>query len=104
MNDTTVLVSYRLRPDQVPAALSAIASLVSTVLTNEPSCRGIEILQDDSDETRVTLLERWTSREEFLGPHMQQPHIKAFMSEAGSFLAGPPEISFWRIVPPPAKG
>ena len=98
MNDVIVMVSYRVQPNQVQTALRAIASLVSTVLTKEPDCKGIEILQEDSDLTRVTLLERWTSRDTFLGPHMQQPHIQAFIREAGSFLGGPPEISFWRSV------
>ena len=96
MNDITVMVSYRLQPVQVQTALSAIRSLVSSVLTTEPDCKGIEILQEHSDQTRVTLLERWTSRDAFLGPHMQQPHIHAFIREAESFLGGPPEISFWR--------
>jgi quinol monooxygenase YgiN len=98
MNDITVMVSYRLLPNQVQSALRALESLVSTVLTMEPACKGIEVLQDDADQTRITLLERWTSRDEFLGPHMQQPHIRAFISEAGSFLGGPPEITFWRPV------
>ncbi len=98
MNDIIVMVSYRAQADQVQTALSAIAALVSTVLTNEPACKGIEILQEDTDQTRITLVERWTSRDEFLGPHMQQPHIQAFIRAAGSFLSGPPEISFWRPV------
>lgn len=98
MNDTTVMVSYRVLPDQVQTALRAIASLVSTVLTNELACKGIEVLQDDADQTRITLLERWTSRDEFLGPHMQQPHIQTFIREASAFLGGPPEITFWRAV------
>lgn len=98
MNDIAVMVSYRLLPGHGPAALSAIASLVSTVLATEPACKGIEILQDASDQNRVTLLERWPSQQEFLGPHMQQPHILDFMREASAFLAGPPEISFWRPI------
>jgi quinol monooxygenase YgiN len=98
MNGITVMVSYRVQPDQMHRALRAIASLVSTVLTNEPDCKGIEILQDDADQTRITLLERWTGPEAFLGPHMQQPHIQAFIREASSFLGGPPEISLWRPV------
>jgi len=98
MNDTTVIVSYRVLPDRVQPALRAIASLVSTVLTKEVACKGIEVLQDDTDPTRITLLERWTSRDDFLGPHMQQPHIQAFIRAASSFLGGPPEITFWRPV------
>jgi quinol monooxygenase YgiN len=30
-----------------------------------------------------------------VGPHMQQPHLRSFIERAGSFLAGPPDISFW---------
>ncbi len=96
MTDITVMVSYRVQPGQVQVALSDIGALVSTVLALEPACKGIEILQDPSDQTRVTLLERWTSQEEFLGPHMQQPHIQTFIRNSGTFLLGPPEISFWR--------
>jgi len=32
----------------------------------------------------------------FLGPHMQTEHIVAFIARVEEFLAGPPEISFWR--------
>ena len=98
MNDIAVMVSYRVQPGHVPKALIAIASLVSTVLDTEPACKGIEILQDASDQTRITLIERWPSQQEFLGPHMQQPHIQGFIREASAFLAGPPEISFWRLI------
>lgn len=100
MNDVTVMVSYRLQPDQVQVALRAIATLVSAVLSSESACKGIEILQENSDQTRVTLIERWASRDEFLGPHMQQPYIQAFMREASAFLVGPPEISFWHPAQP----
>jgi quinol monooxygenase YgiN len=96
MNPTTVMVVYRAQPGQAEVALSAINSLVATVLAREPACLGIEILQDASDPGRITLIERWPSQQEFLGPHMQQPHIQVFIEQAGMFLAGPPDISFWR--------
>ncbi len=100
MTDITVMVSYRSLPNQAQSALRAIETLVATVLAGEPACKGIEILQDDGDPTRIILLERWTSRDEFLGPHMQQPHIQSFIREASSFLGGPPEITFWRSMSP----
>lgn len=56
------------------------------------------MLQDAGDPTRFTLIEHWPSREIFLGPHMQQPHIQSFIQRAGGFLEGPPEISFWHPV------
>ena len=92
---TTVLITYRARMDQIEAARRELAALVATVLAKEPDCGGITMLQDVDDPTRFTLVEQWPSREIFLGPHMQQPHIQAFIQSAGAFLAGPPDISFW---------
>ena len=92
---TTVLITYRAQPDHLEVAKRELARLVATVLAKEPDCGGITMLQDVDDPTRFTLVERWPSRERFLGPHMQQPHILAFIQSAGAFLAGPPEISFW---------
>lgn len=95
MTHATVLIAYRAQPGQVATAGQALAALVATVLAKEADCGGITLLQDQDDPTRFTLVEHWPSREVFLGPHMQQPHIQAFIASAGAFLAGPPEISFW---------
>lgn len=92
---TTVLITYRAQPGHIKVAKRELARLVATVLAKEPDCGGISMLQDVDDPTRFTLVERWPSREIFLGPHMQQPHIQAFIQTAGAFLAGPPDISFW---------
>jgi len=93
-----VLVHYRALPDQVAAATQAISALIATVQSVEPDCAGITILQDAADPTRITLIEKWPSRETFLGPHMQPPHIQSFIRSAGPLLAGPPDISFWHPV------
>ncbi|MEO6445495.1 MAG: antibiotic biosynthesis monooxygenase [Gemmatimonadaceae bacterium] len=98
MSSTTVVVSYRALPDQVKTAVREIGALVATVQASEPDCGGITMLQDANDSTRITLIERWPSQELFLGPHMQQPHIQSFIQAANTFLAGPPEISFWRTL------
>ena len=93
-----VLVTYSVQPGQEQKALTEISKLVETVLASEPECGGIEIIRSASDNSKITLIERWPSQELFLGPHMQQPHIQAFINSAGSFLAGPPDISFWHPV------
>lgn len=104
MRDVAVVIMYRALPGQAGAALQAISSLVATVLAREPDCHGIEILQDQADPARITLLERWPTRESYVGPHFQQPHIQAFIQQAGPLFAGPPDISFWstRDIPAPA--
>ncbi|HWT17055.1 MAG TPA: antibiotic biosynthesis monooxygenase [Patescibacteria group bacterium] len=95
MSEAVVVVRYQSVPEQAETAAREIAALVAAVLAAEPECRGITMLQDADDPSRFMLVERWPSRALFLGPHMQQPHIQAFIARAGGFLAGPPEISFW---------
>ena len=95
MSGVVVLVSYRSLPGHSDTAVREIGSLIATVQSVEPSCSGITMLQDPGDPIRITLIEHWSSQEAFLGPHMQQPHIQAFIQSARRFLAGPPDISFW---------
>ena len=92
----TVLVAYHALPGQVERALAEIEALVATVVTMEPDCLGIRLLQDSADPERLLLVERWSSREAYLGPHRETPHLQAFIASAAAFLAGPPEIQIWR--------
>lgn len=98
MKETVVLVNYRSLPEHSGTAKREIAELITTVQANESDCGGITMLQDTGDPTRFTLIEHWPSREVYLGPHLQQPHIQSFIQSASAFLAGPPDISFWHSV------
>ena len=98
MSGVVVLVSYRSLPEHAHTARREIGKLIASVLAIEPDCSGITMLQDASEPTRFTLVEHWPSQELYLGPHMQQPHIQSFIQDAGTFLAGPPDISFWHPV------
>lgn len=93
-----VQVSYQARPDKADLAAREIASLVAKVRSTEPDCLGITIDRRDDEPARFVLRERWTSREAYAGPHMQTPHLQSFIQRAPEFLAGPPDISFWREV------
>ena len=91
----TVLIEYRALPDRVARAVSELDLLLATVVANEPDCFGIRLLQDPMDEARVLLYEEWSSREAYLGAHLQTPHIKAFMARASELFSGRPTIQFW---------
>ena len=91
----TVLIVYRAQPGKENAGLDALSSLVATVVAEEPACLGITIHQDASDPTRILLDEEWTDKASYVGPHMQTPHIRAFIQTAPELFAGPPDISFW---------
>jgi quinol monooxygenase YgiN len=90
-----VLIRYTAQAGREEQALSAISELVATVRAVEPQTSGITILRDTEDNAKITLIEHWPSQEQFLGPHMKQPHILQFMQRSREFLAGPPDISFW---------
>lgn len=94
-NPVTVLIVYTAQPGKEEAGLDALARLVATVVAKEPACRGITIHQDVSDPTRILLDEDWIEKASYIGPHMQTPHIRAFIQMAPELFAGPPDISFW---------
>ncbi len=92
----TVLIEYRALPGQAERAIAELERLVATVVTEESDCLGIRLLQDAGEPERLLLDEQWTSREAYLGPHLQTPHLQEFIANARSFFAGPPVIQFWR--------
>ncbi len=102
----TVVIEYRALPDQVGQAFSELESLIRTVAASEPDCLGIQLLQESEDPTRALLYEVWSSREAYLGPHLQTPHLMAFKAKASTIFSGPPRIQFWNLradVPSPKR-
>lgn len=93
-----VLIGYRALPGKEDAATRELSDLITTVRTSEADCLGITLFRDPMDPTRILLHELWTSRDAYLGPHMQTPHLTAFRERAASLFAGPPEIAFWHSV------
>jgi quinol monooxygenase YgiN len=94
---TLVLVAHRALPGCLDRAVNELKALIATVIATEPECHGIRFYQDLADPTRILLLEEWSDQAAYLGPHMQTPHLTAFISRAAEFLVVPPEISFWRL-------
>ena len=93
-----VLIRYTSLAGEGNRAAAELAELVATVMAVEKECHGITLFQDTADPTRITLVEDWPTEESFLGPHLEQPHIREFMARGQEFLTGPPEISFARTV------
>jgi quinol monooxygenase YgiN len=93
-----VLIRYQAQPGREAAARGALTALVATVVAREPDCHGITMLEDAGDPARILLYERWSDREAYAGPHLQTPHLLAFVARAGELFTGPPEITFWREV------
>ncbi len=96
--DVTVVIRYEALPGKADVAQAELADLIRTVVRQEPECRGIWLHQDTTIPEKLLLVEHWTSQEAYTGPHMQTPHLTAFIERGKAFLAGPPEITFWRGV------
>lgn len=94
--DVTVIIRYRCQDGQTETALRELSALVATVRREEPDCRGIVIAQNEDDPCDLTLIEAWSSREAYAGPHLRTPHLLAFRERAPRFMAGAPEITYWR--------
>ena len=94
--DVTVLICLQLHPDFVEQGKSELSELARVVRKEEPDCSMIEMAQDIADSTKITMIEKWSSRESYEGPHMQTQHMKSFIDRASKFFVGPPDISCWR--------
>jgi len=93
-----VIIKYQSQPGKEAAARAALENIAAQVLAGEPDCLGIEILEEVGAPGCFLLHERWTSQDAYTGPHFQTPHLKAFIAQAPAAFAGPPDITFWRMV------
>ena len=92
----TVLVRTELLPDSIEQGKQDLQDLAREVRRTEPDCLAIELAQDLDNPTNVTMIEKWSSREAYEGPHMQSSHMQSFIEKSSQYFVGPPEISFCR--------
>lgn len=94
-DSTLVTIRYQAQPGMGEPMHQALRTLIATVVATEPDCLGMQLLYDPDDYDRALLLERWRTRAAFEGPHMQTPHLLAFMERARALVNGPPAVEFW---------
>jgi quinol monooxygenase YgiN len=90
-----VLVKYKTQAGKDSIALVELKNLVAKV-KKEPNYVTIIIHVDPSDKSNILLYEQWSDEEYYKGEHMKTVHLQQFMTDARLFLAGPPEITFWK--------
>ena len=95
-NNLYVMVKYKSQPEKQNEALSALNSLVLEV-KKEPNFVNIKVLVDPEDKTNIMLFEEWSDEAYYKGEHMNTPHLQKFIGDSRNFLAGPPDISFWKL-------
>ncbi len=92
-----VVITYTALPGQAEKGVDELRRLIATVVRTEPDCFLIRLYQDPANPGRILLYEEWTSKEAYLGPHFETPHINAFKARAAEMFAGPPDIQFWEM-------
>lgn len=97
-NPVTVLITCAIKPEMSAAARRELEAVIKIVIAEEPACRGIRVHEDSKNPQRLMIIEHWDSEEIFTGPHMQMPHMQAFLAKAKEFLDGAAEFSFWREI------
>jgi len=91
-----VLVKYKAQVGKDSLALSGLKTLVSKV-KREPNYVNIIIHVDPIDKSNILLYEEWSNGDYYKGDHMKTTHLQQFMNDSRLYLAGPPEITFWKI-------
>jgi len=95
-NNLTVLVKYKSQPEKQAEVLTALNALILEV-KKEPHFVNIKMFVDSADKTNILLYEEWSDEVYYKGDHMNTTHLQKFIGDSRNFLAGPPEISFWKL-------
>ena len=95
-NNIIVLVKYKTQPGKESLAISAIKTLIDKV-KKEPHFIDILIHVDPIDKSNILLYEKWENEDYYKDAHMKTVHLQQFINDSRTFLAGPPDISFWKL-------
>jgi quinol monooxygenase YgiN len=91
-----VLVKYKTLSNKSVDAVTSLKKLIEKV-KKEDHFVSIKLHVDQADNSNVLLYEVWDDEMYYKNQHMKTEHLKNFIVESQSFLAGQPEISFWKI-------
>ena len=95
-DNAIILLKFKAQPEKSDLAVSELKKLFEHV-KNEPNYVSITLHVDPNDPTNILLYEEWEDLAYYNGEHMNTDHLKAFMANSANFLAGPPDISVWKV-------
>ena len=91
-----VLVKYKTQQNKNVDAIVALKTLISKVEKEDHFVK-ITVYVDPDNNSNILLSEEWDDEAYYKNQHMKTEHLQKFINESAAFLAGPPEISFWRL-------
>ncbi len=91
-----VIVKYKTQQNKNVDAIVALNNLISQVKKEEHFVK-IDMYVDPNNNSNILLTEEWNDETYYKNQHMKTEHLQKFIQESAAFLAGPPEISFWKL-------
>lgn len=95
-NNLIVIVKYKTQPNKSVDAVTGLKKLIEEV-KKENHFVTIRLHVDQKDNSNILLYEEWNDELYYKNQHMKTDHLKEFIVESQAFLAGPPEITFWKV-------
>lgn len=95
-NNLIVIVKYKTLPNKSVDAVTGLKKLIEQV-KGEDHFVSLKLHVDQKDNSNILLYEEWDDALYYQNQHMKTKHLKEFIVESQTFLAGPPEISFWKV-------
>lgn len=90
-----VVATLPIQPDKVAEFEKTFLELAKKVRENEKGCERYELCRSVESPSTFVVVERYASPEA-LGEHSKTPYFLEFMSKAGAFVAGAPQIDVLR--------
>lgn len=95
-NNLIAIVKYKSKPNKSVDAVTGLKKLIEKVQKEEHFVK-LTLHIDQKDNSNILLYEEWDDAGYYQNQHMTTDHLKEFIVESQSFLAGPPEISLWKV-------
>ena len=95
-NNLVVIIKYKTQQNKSVDAITGIKKLIEEV-KKEDHFVNLKILVDQKDNSNILLYEEWDDELYYKNQHMKTDHLQKFIVEAQTFLAAPPEITFWKV-------
>lgn len=95
-NNLIVVVKYKTLPNKSVDAVTGLKKLIEQV-KGEDHFVSLKLHIDQEDNSNILLYEEWNDALYYQNQHMKTKHLQEFIVESQTFLAGSPEISFWKV-------
>jgi quinol monooxygenase YgiN len=95
----TVIAHIRARAGKEAETEQVLTGLIRPT-QNEQGCISYDLFASPDKPGLYMFIETWKSREA-LSTHLQQPHVRAFISRSDELLAEPLDVSLWKCIAKP---